>query len=282
MSQITQVSAAQAFIQKRRYDVALWLSVLFLALILLLAIFADWLGLADPNRGSLIARLKPVGTPGHVLGTDELGRDMLSRLIYGARMTPVMGIVPIAIAMAVATLLGTLAGLMGGLVNAMIMRTIDVFFAFPSVLLAIAVAGALGAGVENIILSLVIVFVPPLTRVAESAATSIRSLDYLQAARTSGAGPFDIIFFHVLPNVFWPIFGFATSQISIAMIIASGLSFLGMGVSPPTAEWGLMLNALKSAIYVDPLLAILPGIMIFLVSLALNVVSDRIRRNSNV
>ena len=269
------------FLTSRR-DVALWLAILFLAVVFVVAVLAPWLGLPDPNKGSIVARLKPVGTPGHILGTDELGRDMLSRLVYGARITPLMGIVPIAIATATAIVLGTLAGFFGGRINALIMRTVDVFFAFPSVLLAIAVAGALGTGLFNIMLSLVIVFVPPLTRVAESAAASIRNLDYLNAARASGSNAASILLHHVLRNVFWPIFGFATSQISIAMIIASGLSFLGLGVRPPAAEWGLMLNALKNAIYVDPLLAVLPGLMIFLVSLSLNVISDRIRKASHV
>ena len=237
--------------------------------------------LPDPDTGSMIRRLKPIGTPGHILGTDDLGRDMLSRLIHGARITPIIGLLPIIFAYLIAIVLGTVAGYVGGIVNSVIMRVVDVFFAFPSVLLAIAISGALGSGVVNIIISLTIVFVPPLTRVAESAAASVRNLDYVEAARASGAGALTILRVHVLRNIVWPVIGYATSMASIAMIIASGLSFLGIGVKPPTAELGTMLNSLKSAIYVNPVIAALPGALIFLTSLSLNVLSDRIRRGMN-
>ena len=138
-----------------------------------------------------------------------------------------------------------------------IMRTIDVFYAFPSVLLAIAISGALGAGISNSLLSLTIVFVPPIARVAESVTTSVRALDFVDAARASGAGAFTIIRVHVLGNVLGPVFVYATGLVSVAMILASGLSFLGLGTKPPEPEWGLMLNTLRTAIYSQPLVAAL-------------------------
>ena len=212
-----------------------------LLLILLSAVFAPWLGLADPYQGSMLRRLRPIGTEGYPLGTDELGRDMLSRLVYGGRLSLLIGLLPVFNAFVIGSLLGILAGYSGGWTNAAIMRSIDVFYAFPSVLLAIAISGALGAGILNSIVSLTIVFIPPIARVAESVTTSVRLLDFIDAARASGAGALTIMRVHVLGNVLGPIFIYATSLVSVSMILAAGLSFLGLGTRPPEPEWGLSL-----------------------------------------
>ena len=253
-----------------------------LVLILLAAIFAPLIAPGDPYRGSIIRRLRPIGTEGYPLGTDELGRDMLTRLIYGGRLSLFMGIVPVLNAFLIGTFLGVVAGYVGGKTNMAIMRTIDVFYAFPSVLLAIAISGALGAGIANSLLSLTIVFIPPIARVAESVTTSVRSLDFVDAARASGAGAFTIIRVHILGNVLGPVFVYATGLISVAMILASGLSFLGLGTKPPEPEWGLMLNTLRTAIYSQPLVAALPGAMIFVVSICFNLLSDGLRSAMDV
>lgn len=245
--------------------------------IVLLAVFAPYLGLADPYLGSMIRRLKPIGTPGYPLGTDELGRDMLSRLVYGGRLSLFIGLVPVALAFVVGGSLGILAGYAGGAVNSIVMRTADVFYAFPSVLLAIAISGALGGGIINSLVSLTIVFIPPILRVSESVTTGARSLDFVDAARASGASALAIMRVHILGNVLGPIFVYATSLISVCMILASGLSFLGLGTKPPEPEWGLMLNTLRTAIYVNPAIAALPGAMIFMVSIAFNLLSDGLR-----
>ncbi|MFZ9080454.1 MAG: ABC transporter permease [Alphaproteobacteria bacterium] len=248
-----------------------------LLLILLSAIFADVLAPADPFKTSMIKRLKPIGTDGFPLGADELGRDMLSRLLYGGRLSLVMGISPVALALVIGGFLGLVAGFLGGKVNMAIMRTIDVFYAFPSVLLAIAISGALGAGIVNAIISLTIVFIPPIARVTESVTTQIRGLDYVEAARASGARSLTIIRAHVLANVAGPVFIYATSLISVSIILASGLSFLGLGTEPPNPEWGLMLNTLRQSIYVSPWVATLPGVLIFITSLSFNMLSDGLR-----
>ncbi|MAC81518.1 MAG: ABC transporter permease [Rhodobacteraceae bacterium] len=250
--------------------------------LILSAIFAPWLGLQDPYKGSMIARLKPIGTPGHILGSDEQGRDMLARLIYGGRLTLFIGLVPVVLAFFIGSFLGILAGYVGGMTNTIIMRTVDVFFAFPSVLLAIAISGALGAGIVNSLVSLTIVFIPPLTRVAEAVTSGVRSLDYIDAARATGASNWTVIRVHVIGNVLSPIFVYATSLTSVCMILAAGLSFLGIGVRPPEPEWGLMLNTLRSAIYINPWLSALPGMMIFITSLCLNLLSDGLRSAMNV
>src|SRR6266404_2760335 len=228
-----------------------------LALIFLSALCAPWLGLADPYQGSMIRRLRHIGTPNYPLGTDELGRDMLARLIYGGRLSLVVGILPVIFAFVIGTSLGLVAGYVGGKINTAIMRTIDVFYAFPSVLLAIAISGALGAGIVNSIVSLTVVFVPQITRVAESVTTGVRV--------------------HMLGNVLGPIFVYATGLISVSMILAAGLSFLGLGTKPPEPEWGLMLNTLRTAIYINPWVAALPGVMIFAVSICFNLLSDGMR-----
>jgi len=152
-----------------------------------------------------------------------------------------------------------------------------VFFAFPSVLLAIALSGALGAGIGNGLLSLTIVFIPQIARISESVTTAVRGLDYVEAARASGASNWSIIRVHVLGNVLGPIFVYATSLISVSMILASGLSFLGLCVKPPEPEWGLMLNTLRTAIYVQTWVAALPGVMIFITSISFNLLSDGAR-----
>lgn len=248
-----------------------------LLLILLAALLAPWLGLADPYQGSMIRRLKPIGFAGHPLGTDELGRDMLARLIYGGRLSLLIGILPVLIAFGIGAGLGLTAGYAGGKVNTLIMRTVDVFYAFPSVLLAIAISGVLGAGIVNSIVSLTVVFVPQITRVAESVTTSVRNLDFVDAARASGAPTLTILRVHMLGNVLGPIFIYATGLISVCMILAAGLSFLGLGTKPPEPEWGLMLNTLRTAIYVNPAVAALPGVMIFAVSICFNMLSDGLR-----
>ena len=250
---------------------------LVLLAIVLAAICAPLLAPADPYKSSMLRRLKPIGDTVYLLGSDELGRDMASRLLYGGRLSLFMGVLPVLIAFVAGSALGIAAGYVGGRLNTAVMRTVDVFFAFPSVLLAIALSGALGAGILNSIVALTIVFVPQIARVAESVTTQIRTRDYVEAARTSGAGAFTIIRVHVLGNVLGPIFVYATSLVSVSMILASGLSFLGLGVKPPEPEWGLMLNTLRTAIYVQPMVAALPGAMIFLTSISFNLLSDGLR-----
>nr|WP_286202929.1 ABC transporter permease [Rhizobium lusitanum] len=258
------------------------MALLVVILLIAAAILAPYLAPYDPTKASVIRRLKPIGTPGYVLGTDELGRDMLSRLIYGARLSLLMGVIPVPIAFVIGSTIGIIAGYAGGIVNTLIMRTVDVFYAFPSVLLAVALSGALGSGLTNALVSLTVVFIPQIARVAESVTTQVRNLDYVDAARASGAKARTIITVHILGNVLGPIFVFATSLISVSMILASGLSFLGLGVRPPDAEWGLMLNTLRTAIYVNPYVAALPGVMIFITSICFNLFSDGLRAAMDV
>ena len=268
--------------RRLRRDRVSMICLAVISTIVLAALFAPLLAPTDPAVGNVLKRLQPVGTPNHVLGTDELGRDMLTRLLYGGRLSLIMGVVPVSLALVIGGGLGMFAGFVGGRVNAIIMRAADVLFAFPSILLAVAIAGALGAGVVNSLLALTVVLIPPLVRISESATTQVRSLDFIEAARATGAGSLSIIRAHVLSNVLGPILVYATSLLSVSIIAAAGLSFIGLGAKPPTAEWGLMLNTLRNAIYSQPFLATLPGIMIFAVSLSFNLLSDGLRSAMDV
>jgi peptide/nickel transport system permease protein len=232
--------------------------------------------------GSVLKRLKSPGFQGHLLGTDEVGRDLWSRILYGGRYSLLCGVAPVFLALLIGGSLGLAAGYIGGVTNSIIMRGMDVLYAFPSILLAIAICGMLGSGVANTILALSITFIPPMVRIAETVTTQVRSLEFVEAARASGARPLSIIHFHILNNVLGPILVYATSLISISIILAAGLSFLGLGVTPPDTEWGLMLNNLRQSIWVNPLVAALPGAMIFITSMCFNLMSDGLRSAMDV
>ena len=272
----------QSVFYRLRHDPVTLVFAAIVLLIVLAAVFAPLLAPFNPYKESIVGRLKPFGWRGHPLGTDELGRDMLSRLLFGGRVSLLMGVVPVLIASVVGGMLGVLAGFVGGRTNTAIMRLMDVFYAFPSVLLAVAIAGAMGGGMANGMLALTLVFIPPMCRVAETATTQVRALDFIEAARASGARTMTIIRYHVLGNVLGPVFIYASSLVSISILLASGLSFLGLGVRPPMPDWGLMLSTLRQSIYVVPLVCALPGLAIFITSICSNLVSDGLRAAMDV
>jgi peptide/nickel transport system permease protein len=256
---------------------------LVIVVIALAAILAPLIAPFDPNATSIVNRLKPIGYKGlFILGTDELGRDVLSRLIYGGRVSLLMGLLPVGLATCIGGFLGLVAGFAGGWVNALIMRIMDVFYAFPSVLLAVAISGTMGGGIVVSLVALTLVFIPPLCRVSEAATTQIRSRDFVDAARASGASSLSIMLYHVLRNVLAPVLIYASSLISVSILLAAGLSFLGLGVEPPTPDWGLMLSTLRQSIYVQPVICALPGAAIFVCSLSFNLVSDGLRQAMDI
>ena len=255
---------------------------IFLLLIVASAVFAPGLAPTEPDATNVLKRLAPIGTPGYLLGADELGRDMLSRLLYGGRLSLLMGILPVIGALIIGGGLGITAGFIGGRLNMLVMRTMDVFYAFPSVLLAIGLVGAFGSGIVNLLISITVILSPPIARVAESVTTQVRTYDFVEAARASGAPTFAIIRVHVLANVLGPILTFATSLVSVSIIISAGLSFLGFGVQPPIPEWGLMLSTLRKSIWINPYVCALPGLMIFVTSICFNLLSDGLRNAMDV
>lgn len=272
-----------ARVRERLIEDRLTLAVmLLLAVIVIMSLAAPLFATHDPTVGSVLKRLKSPGFPGHWLGTDEVGRDLWSRILYGGRYSLLCGVAPVFLALLIGGSLGLAAGFLGGMTNSVIMRGMDVLYAFPSILLAVAICGMLGSGIGNTILALTITFIPPIVRISETVTTQVRGLEYVEAARASGARPLSIIRFHILNNVLGPILVYATSLISISIILAAGLSFLGLGVTPPDTEWGLMLNNLRQAIWVNPVVAALPGAMIFMTSMCFNLMSDGLRSAMDV
>jgi peptide/nickel transport system permease protein len=249
----------------------------FLAVVILAAVFAPLVAPYGPTTGSISQRLLAVGSPGHLLGTDGQGRDILSRLIWGARPTLLEGIVPVVVAGVIGTVLGMVASLSGRKVHTLIMRTLDVLYSFPAVLLAIALAAALGAGVVNAIVALSIVLIAPIARVAETEVARMRSTDFMEAARASGASWPRIARRQVLPIIAPVLLVYCTALIGLAIVFAGGLSFLGLGIAPPHPEWGSMLNELDQDLYNQPVLALIPAVMIFVTSIAFNVLGDGLR-----
>jgi peptide/nickel transport system permease protein len=252
-------------------------SLIFLVLLVFATVAAPVLGLKDPLAIVPIDRLAPPGSPGHLLGADEQGRDMLSRLIWGGRTSLLAGIIPVALGGAIGGLLGLTAGYYGGIVRVVIMRTLDVFFTFPAVLLAITIAAVLGSGVRNLIFALVVVLIPPVARVAENAAVAVRSREYVEAARASGAANLSIMVQHVLPNAAPAVIAYLFTLIGPVIVVAAGLSFLGLGQEPPYPEWGLMLNRLLPSMFVSPVTSTLPGVPILLTAFAFDLLGNALR-----
>ncbi|HWB21395.1 MAG TPA: ABC transporter permease [Gaiellaceae bacterium] len=247
------------------------------SILVIVAIAAPLIAPDDPQAGSLLTRLQGVGTSGHLLGTDGQGRDVLSRLIWGARPSLIAGIVPVAIAGVIGTALGAIAGFGGSRLRTLLMRSLDVLYAFPAILLAIAIGATLGPGLTNVIVSLSVILIPPIARIAESEALRIRSLDFMDAARTSGAGWIRIGLRQVLPNIAPPVIVYCTALVGLAIVYAAGLSFLGLGIVPPQPDWGGTLNDLRNNLFTQPWLSLVPAAAIFIASAAFNILGDGLR-----
>jgi peptide/nickel transport system permease protein len=249
-----------------------------LTLIILIAISAPLLSPYDPLVGDPTMRLLPPGTPGHLLGLDGQGRDILSRLIWGGRYSLSVAIVPVLCAGAVALVLGMLAGYSGGRWGELVMRVLDVVFAFPIVLFAIAIAAVLGPGLLNSMLAIGITLVPYMARVVYTATVQESGKDYVEAARAAGATTMEIMGTQLLPNVLSPLVVYATTLAGLVIVLAAGLSFLGVGITPPAPDWGVMTSDGRQVLlegYAH--VATIPGLMILIVAIAFNLLGDGIR-----
>ncbi|MBO8127366.1 MAG: ABC transporter permease [Firmicutes bacterium] len=242
-----------------------------------LAVLAPVVSPYDPNQVDLLNRLKPPGTEGHLLGTDQLGRDVLSRLIWGGRVSVAVGVFAVLIAMFFGVFLGLIAGYFGGAFDIVIMRVIDVLMAFPYVLLAIAIIAAFGPGLVNAMIAISIIGIPYYARIVRGSVLSLREKEFIQAQHALGSSNWRIMFRHLLPNVFSSVIVAATLDVGWMIMAAAGMSFLGLGAQPPTAEWGVMLSNGRQFIRVAPHLSLLPGLAIFLVVLAFNLLGDGLR-----
>lgn len=248
-----------------------------LLVFVLAAIFAPQVAPHDPYKQDFSAGNLPPLSPDHVLGTDDLGRDTLSRLIYGGRSSLTAGLIVVALSASIGVTLGLISGFYGGLVDSIIMRLVDILYAFPFLILAIAVVAILGPGLFNVMIVLGSISWIEYSRVVRSVVLQIKVQDYVLASRALGASNFRIMFWHILPNCVSIIIVQATFSVAGAIIAAAALSFLGFGAQPPEPEWGAMLNAAQRFIRVTPVMSILPGTAIILVVIAINLIGDALR-----
>ncbi|AYB46823.1 nickel transporter permease [Paenibacillus lautus] len=248
----------------------------FLLLMILVAIFGPLLTQYDPTKVDYSTKLlKP--SADHWFGTDHNGRDIFTRIIHGMRLTLSVGFISVIIGAAFGVVLGIISGYYGGKWDALIMRMTDVMLAFPGILLALAVVSVLGKNLFNVIIAVSIFSIPTFARVVRGSTLAVRKLEYIDAMRSLGASDGRIIFGHILPNITSPIIVQATLRIAVAILTASGLSFLGLGAQPPTPEWGAMLNDGRNYIMDHPHVALFPGLSIVFVVIAFNLLGDGLR-----
>jgi peptide/nickel transport system permease protein len=264
--------AARRFLRNRGAVVGLALTVL----LVLAAVLAPWLAPYAPDAQDLRSRLRPP-SPEHWFGTDEFGRDVLSRVLFGARISLLTGLVPVITGLVVGTSLGLLAGFYRGWLDDVLMRVMDVLLAFPSLLLALAVVGTLGPGMVNAVIAVAIVSVPGYARLARSVVLAAREEEYVHAARALGAHDPRLMLKHVLPATLGPLTVQATLGIGFAILSMAGLSFLGLGVQPPTSDWGEMLSRGRRFLPGSSWLLLYPGAAISLTVLAFNLLGDGLR-----
>ncbi|NDR57354.1 ABC transporter permease [Aliiruegeria sabulilitoris] len=245
--------------------------------LLFVAAFAPWLAPHDPYYQELSNRLLPIWSEGHVFGTDSLGRDILSRLIYGSRITLYIVTLVAMIAPVAGLLVGTIAGYAGGWTDVILMRITDIFLAFPKLVLALAFVAALGAGIENAVLAISLTAWPPYARLARAETLTIRSSDFISAIKLQGAGPIRIITRHIWPLCISSLIIRVTLDMAGIILTAAGLGFLGLGAQPPSPEWGAMISEGRRFILDHWWVATVPGLAIFTVSLAFNLLGDGLR-----
>ncbi|UCG65653.1 MAG: ABC transporter permease [Deltaproteobacteria bacterium] len=280
MRQITPISVLLRSLREllvffRRQPVAAVSSVM-LVLLLSMAIFSPWLAPHDPIKITITQRLMPPSAK-YLLGTDELGRDILSRVIYGARISLYVGFLGVLAGTTVGAILGVISAYRGGRTDMYLQRVMDVLLAFPTIILALAIMAVLGRGINNVALALAVPFVARTNRVVRSAALSVSELDYVEAARSIGCTRWRIILRHVLPNCMAPYLIISTSLLGTAILVESSLSFLGLGIPPPHPAWGRSLSEAMPYLRLAPWASIFPGIAISMSVFAVNLLGDYLR-----
>ena len=250
--------------------------VVLAGLLIIIAIFAPFLTPQDPYSQDLTNALKPPNSQ-NILGTDRYGRDIFSRVIIGSQTTICTSLLLIFIIAIFGSFIGAICGYKGGIIDTILMRISDVFLAFPQMVFAIAVAGILGGGLLNAGMALAIIAWPKYARLSRALTLTIRSMPYIDSAKMSGSGTFSIIWNHILPNIAGSIFVTATLDIGIVIMELAGLSFLGLGAMPPTAEWGAMMNNGRSMLQTAPWVILSPGVAIFITVAIFNLLGDKLR-----
>jgi ABC-type dipeptide/oligopeptide/nickel transport system permease subunit len=247
-----------------------------IAIYVVAAVFAPWLATHDPAAQDLMAALQGPSAA-HWLGTDSYGQDLYSRLLYGAQLALIIGFASVALGLVAGVAIGLAAGLMGGRTEWVLMRIVDGLLAFPELILAMAFMAVLGLGTENVVYALALSFVGPFARMTRGDVLQVKNQPYIEAARLMGVSTAAIIWRHVLPNVVSPILVQAGMRVSIAILLESGLSFLGIGVVPPTADWGLMIAEGRAFITMAPWISGVPGVALAILLVALNLLGDGLR-----
>jgi len=260
-----------------RRDPVFWLSAAALGMILVAAVFAERLAPYGPNEQDILKRLQPPGIPGHVLGTDEVGRDILSRLIHGARISLLIGVIAVGVSCPLGVLVGLVAGYAGRRTDDVLMHVTDIQLAIPTILLAIAVVAVLGPGLPNVIITLSVTGWTLYARLVRGQTMTVKTRDFVQAARANGAGDARIVLRHVLPNVFSPVIVVAVFAVANMIVLEATLSFLGLGVEPSVVTWGRMLNGGRLYLNTAWWLTAFPGFAIFVTVLAVNLLGDHLR-----
>jgi peptide/nickel transport system permease protein len=254
-----------------------WLAGLVLAAIVVAAVSAEWLAPYGANEQDITQRLRPPDLRAHLLGTDEVGRDILSRLLHGARVSLLIGVIAVAVSCPIGVLVGLVAGYVGRRTDDVLMRVTDVQLAIPTILLAIAVVAVLGPGVRNVVITLSVTGWTLYARLVRGEALGVKARDFVVAARAAGASDARIMFRHVLPNVLTPVIVVAVFAVANMIILEATLSFLGLGVEPSVVTWGRMLNAGRLYLSTAWWLTAFPGLAIFLTVLAVNLLGDHLR-----
>ncbi|MFE1630174.1 nickel transporter permease [Brevibacillus reuszeri] len=260
------------FKKNKRALYGFWMVILCL----LVAVLAKWIAPYDPIEQNMEIMLEGPSWS-HPFGTDEFGRDILSRIIHGTQISLMTGFVGVLIAVVIGVALGTISGYFGGLADSLIMRIMDIFMAFPSFLLALAIVSVLGPGMVNVMIAIGIFSVPTFARLSRSSVIAIKDKEYIEAVKAMGGSHFHIIVKHVIPNSIAPIIVLSTMRIATAIITAAGLSFLGMGAQPPTPEWGAMLSTGREYLRVAPHVSTMPGLAIMFLVLGFNMLGDGLR-----
>jgi peptide/nickel transport system permease protein len=269
--------ASAATVRVVRRDGLALVAALVLVAAVALAVLAPWLPLSDPDAVDTVNRLRPPLSAGHVLGTDEFGRDLLARLVWGARVSLLAGVASAVAAMLIGVALGIVGGFYTGWVETVVMRLTDILMAFPYILLAIAIVAGLGPGLRNAMIAVAIVGFPLYTRLVRGVVLSLREREFVEAARGLGGTDARLLLRHILPHLVSPVLVALSLDVGAKILATAGLSFLGLGTQPPTADWGSMLATGRQFVILSPHVVLLPGLAIFVVVLALNLVGDALR-----
>ena len=279
---VPSTAARRGAARRRGSRLGTYLAVGWLTVLVLGAIFAPLLPLPDPTRSDYAAIAVPPGTAGHLLGTDTIGRDMLSRLLVGGRVSLTVGIGGVALAVLIGSILGLLAGFYGGVFSRLVNAVMDILLAFPSLVALIALSVFMGTGLKMIIIGIGFIASPQVARVTRAATLGFTEREFVTASRGMGSSGFRILRRDIVPNVVGPVLAYATVLVAVAIVAEGSLSFLGLGVPPPASSWGTMMGDGRSEFADHPHIALLPAAAMFITLLALYVLAERLNRRFDV